>query len=121
MQEEELSFLDPSRHQSGQYTIVVRGDHKLVPKSVKKCQQCRMDFNDMNDKCVIKTVGAREVTDDSGKRKTYTGNIYLHFLKKCLESYDFNFDFNQVIVPEKTKDQTPESWKKALRKHGLNI
>ena len=80
-----------------------------------------MDFNDMNDKCVIKTVGAREVTDDSGKRKTYTGNIYLHFLKKCLESYDFNFDFNQVIVPEKTKDQTPESWKKALRKHCLNI
>ena len=80
-----------------------------------------MDFNDMNDKCVIKTVGAREVTDDSGKRKTYTGNIYLHFLKKCLESYDFNFDFNQVIVSEKTKDQTPESWKKALRKHGLNI
>ena len=50
-----------------------------------------------------------------------TGNIYLHFLKKCLESHDFNFDFNQVTVPERTKDQTPESWKKALRKHGLNI
>ena len=121
MQEEELNFLDPSRHQSGQYTIVLRGDHKLCPKSVKRFQQCRMDFNDMNDKYVIKTVGAREVTDDSGKQKVYTGNIYLHFLKKCLKSYDFNFDFNQVIVPERTKDQTPESWKKALRKHGLNI
>ena len=109
MQEEELSFLDPSRHQSGQYTIVLRGDHKLCPKLVKRCQQCRMDFNDMNHKYVIKTVGACEVTDGSGKRKTYLGNIYLHFLKKCLESYDFNFDFNQVIVSEKTKDQTPES------------
>ena len=76
-----------------------------------------MDLNDMNEKCVIKTVGAREIADDSGKRKTYTGNIYLHFLKKRLESYDFNFDFNQVIVPERTKDQTPESWKKALRKY----
>ena len=65
----------------------------------------------MNEKYVIKTVGARE------KRKTYTGNIYVHFLKKCLESFDFKFDFNQVIVREKTKDQTPKSWKKALRKH----
>ena len=82
-----------------------------------------MDFNDMNDKYVIKTVDAREITDDSGKRKTHTGNIYLHFQKKCLEReiYDFNFDFNQVIVPERTKNQTLESWKKALRKHGLNM
>ena len=80
-----------------------------------------MDFNDMNDKYAIKTVGAHEVTNGSGKRKTYLGNIYLPFLKKCWESYDFNFDYNQVIVPEKTKEQTPESWKKALRKHGLNI
>ena len=75
----------------------------------------------MNDKYVIKTVDAREITDDSGKRKTYAGNIYLHFLKRYLESYDFNFDFNQVIVPERTNDQTSESWKKALRKHILNI
>ena len=80
-----------------------------------------MDFTDMNNKYVIKTVGACKITDDSGKQKTYAGNIYLHFLKKCLESYDFNLDFNQVIVPERTKDQTLESWKKALRKHGLNI
>ena len=80
-----------------------------------------MDFTDTNNKYVIKTVGAREITGDSGKRKTYTGNINLHFLKKCLESYDFNFDFNQVIAPERTKDQTPESWKKALRKYGLDI
>ena len=80
-----------------------------------------MDFNDMNDKYAIKTVGAHEVTNGSGKRKTYLGNIYLHFLKKCWESYDFNFDYNQVIVPEKTKEQTPESWNKVLRKHGLNI
>ena len=64
---------------------------------------------------------ASEITDDSGKRKTYTGTIYLYFLKKYLESHDFNFDFNHVIVPEKTKDQTGEIWKKALRKHGLNI
>ena len=58
-----------------------------------------------------KIVGACEITDDFRKRKMYTGNIYLHFLKKCLESYDFNFDFNQVTVPERTKDQTPESLK----------
>ena len=68
-----------------------------------------MDFTDMNDKYVIKTFGAGEITDDSGKRKTYTGNIYLHFLKKYLESYDFYFGFNQVIVPKRTKDQTRES------------
>ena len=80
MQEEELSFLDPSCHQSGQYTIVLRGDHKLCPKSVKRYQQCRMDFTDMNDKYVIKTVGACEITDDSGKQKTYTGNIYLYLI-----------------------------------------
>ena len=32
----------PSRHQSGQYTIIHRGDHKFFPKSVKICHQnCR--------------------------------------------------------------------------------
>ena len=75
MQEQESSFLDPSRHQSGQYTVVLRGDHKLCPKLVKRYQECQMDFNDMNDKYAIKTVGAHEVTDGSGKRKTYLGNI----------------------------------------------
>ena len=78
-----------------------------------------MDLTDMNEKYVIKTVGARKIKDDSGKRNT--GNIYLHFLKKFLESYKFNVDFNQVIVPERTKDHPPENWKKVLRKHGLNI
>ena len=46
VQEEELKFLDPSRQ------------YKLCPKSVKRCQQCRMVFTDINDKSVIKTVGA---------------------------------------------------------------
>ena len=64
-------------------------------------------------------IDARKIKDDSGKRNT--GNIYLHFLKKFLESYKFNVDFNQVIAPERTKDHPPENWKKALRKHGLNI
>ena len=80
-----------------------------------------MDLTDMNEKYIIKAVGARKIKDDSGKRKTCTGNIYLHFLAKFLESYKFNFDFNQVLVPERTKDHPPENWKKALRKHGLNI
>ena len=61
------------------------------------------------------------VTDDSWNQKTYTSNIYLQFQKKCLQSYDFNFDFNQLLIPERTKGQTPASWNKALRKHGLNI
>ena len=69
MQEEELSFLDPSRHQSGQYAIVLCGDHKLSPMSVKRCQQCRMDFTDTNNKYVIKTVGAREITVIRGNEK----------------------------------------------------
>ena len=74
-EEEELRFLDSSSHQSGQYTVVLRGGRKLCPKLVKICQQCRMDFTDMNKKYVIKTVSASEITDDSGKRKTYTGTI----------------------------------------------
>ena len=35
VQEEEVRFLDPSRHHSGQYTVNVCGDHKLFPKSIK--------------------------------------------------------------------------------------
>ena len=86
MPEEELSFFDPSRHQPGKYTIVHHGDHKLCPKSVKRCQQYQMYFTDMNDKDVIKTVGAHEIANDSGKQKTCTGNICLNFPKNCFES-----------------------------------
>ena len=71
MQDREVRFLDPSRHQCEQCTIVLLGDHKLCPKSVKICQQCRMKFTDMNDKYVIKAVDCalKNKGPDTGKLK----------------------------------------------------
>ena len=74
-----------------------------------------------SDKLVIKTVGLKEFTDKLGNKKTSSGNLYLHYLTKCLKSYDNNFTYGMVIVPRQTKEDIPEIWKAALRKKGIRI
>ena len=75
-----------------------KDDTKLCPKSVSRCEQCRVASN-TSDKVIIKSVGVRERTDKSGKIVKYIGNIYLHYLTNCLKEYDQNFAFNAINVP----------------------
>eukprot|EP00794_Sanderia_malayensis_P005835 gene5835-6532_t len=114
------SFLDPDRQQSGEYQLVHRDDTKSCPKSVSRCQQCRIAFQS-SDVVLIKTTGVREITDKDGKQKRYTGNIYLHYLTKCLMSYDQKFDFVKVNVPKGTQELLPAHAVESLRAKGLTL
>ena len=39
----------------------------------------------------------------------YLGNIYLHFLTKCLKEHDSNFAFEKIVVTKNTQDLLPDS------------
>ena len=39
----------------------------------------------------------------------YLGNIYLHFLTKCLKQHDSNFAFEKIVVTKNTQDSLPDS------------
>ena len=71
-----LDCLDPERITGKQYQLVSRDDHKLCPKSVQRCEQCRTAFN-LTDKVIVKSVGIRERTEKTGKVVKYSGNVPL--------------------------------------------
>ena len=119
--ENKLNFPDPDREVQQQYLLVYRDDTKLCPKSVQRCEQCRLAFSSRPDFPVVKTVGIRERTEKSGERKKYSGNIYIHFVRKCLRSYNLNFCFDMVKVPQRTLTRLPNSWKEGLRNKGVQI
>lgn len=114
------SFLDPDRQITGAYQLVHREDSKLCPKSVARCEQCRIAFQS-SDVVLVKTTGLREITDKDGQRKRYTGKIYLHYLTKCLKLYDQNFDFAKVSVPKKTQELLPANALHILKTKGLTF
>ena len=66
--ENKLDFPDPKQEVQQQYFLVYRDDMKLCPKSVQRCEQCRLDFSSP-DFLVIKTVGIRERTEKWGEKK----------------------------------------------------
>ena len=43
--DEDLGLLDPDRIRGKQYELVHRSDTKLCPKSVQRCEQCRVAFH----------------------------------------------------------------------------
>lgn len=92
----------------------------MFPKSVQRCEQCRVAFHQA-DVVLVKTVGVRERTDKSGKQVKYTGNVYLHYLTKCLREYDQNFAFNAILVPSRTLEFLPDGSRKKLTEKGLQI
>ena len=85
------------------------------PKSVRRCEHCRIVFN-ATDILLLKTVGVREITDKAGSKKKFSGNIYLHYLTKCLREYDLNFSFKMVSVPKRTQEKLPEGEPEQIRK-----
>ena len=106
-------ILDPDRITGKHYDLVHRDDNKLCPKSVQRCEQCRVAFNHA-DKVLVKSVGVRERTDKSGKIVKYTGNVYLHYLTTCLKEYDQNFSFNAITVPSRQLNFSQKVVGKAL-------
>ncbi|RMX57773.1 hypothetical protein pdam_00006752 [Pocillopora damicornis] len=117
---EAMNFLDPDRISGNQYELVSRDDEKLCPKSVQRCEQCRVAFHQA-DKVVVKSVRVRERTDKSGKTVKYTGNLYLHFLTKCLSEYDQKFAFSAITVPTRTLTFLPEGGRAILEAKGLYV
>lgn len=118
--DEDLGLLDPERIRGKQYELVHRSDTKLCPKTVQRCEQCRVAFH-QGDIALVKTVGVRERTDKTGKTVKYTGNVYLHYLSKCLKEYDQNFTFAAITVPASTLSFLPEGSRELLTDKGLNI
>ena len=51
----------------------------------------------------------------SQKKKKYSGNICIHFAQKYLRSYNLNFRFDMVKVPQRTLARLPKSWEEGLR------
>ena len=116
----QVDILNPDRIAGKQFDLVHRDDNKLCPKTVQRCEQCRVAFN-QSDKVVIKSVGARERTDKSGKVVKYTGNVYLHYLTNCLKEYDQNFSFHAITVPSRTLKHLPRGSRETLTAKGLQV
>ena len=79
-----LHLFDPDRVEVKQYYLVLRCDTKSCPPIVSRCQQCRTAFGSANI-AVAKTSGERERYGKKGEVMNYHGNIYVHFLTKCLK------------------------------------
>ena len=108
-----LHLFDPDRVEVKQYHLVLRCDTKSCPSSVSKCQQCRTVFASA-DIAGVKTSGKRERYGKKGEVMKYHGNIYLHFLTKCLKQHDSNFAFEKIAVTKNTQDSLPDSVKLML-------
>ncbi|PFX17680.1 hypothetical protein AWC38_SpisGene17985 [Stylophora pistillata] len=115
-----VNFLDLDRISGKQYELVSRDDNKLCPRAVQRCKQCRVSFNQA-DIVLVKSVGVRERTDKSGKVVRYTGNVYFHFLTKCLKEYDQKFEFSAITVPSRTLQFLSDGGKAMLQAKGLHV
>ena len=112
--------LDPDRAPRQDYDLVHRSDNKMCPKTVQRCEQCRIAFG-RNDVVLVKTVGSRERTDKNGKTVKYQGNVYLHYLTSCLREYDQNFSFKNVVVSARTLALLPDNSRQIFLDKGLKV
>ena len=116
----EIDVLNPDRITGKQFDLVHCTDNKLCRKTVQRCEQCRILFNQA-DTVLVKTVGVHECTDKSGKISKYTGNVYLHYLTKCLKEFDQNFSFIAINVPIHTLTFLPDGSHERLSRKGLHV
>ena len=101
------------------YNFCLRCDTKSCLPSVSRCQQCRTTFGSA-DIAVVKTSEERERYGKKGEAMKY-GNIYLHFLTKCLKQHDSNFAFEKIAVTKNTQDSLPDSVKLMLEANGVTF
>ena len=55
-------------------------------------------------------------TEKGGESKSSSGNVYLHYLKKCLEGHDGEFRFENIIILKETLKLLPASATERFRK-----
>ena len=99
---------DPDRKICHMYYLVHRKDKKNCPTKVSRCNSCKLKFQ-IHDVVVVCTQGTREWTDKDGTKKSSSGNIYLHYLSKCLEGNDGEFKFTNIIILKETLKLLPDS------------
>ena len=115
-----IDVLNPDKITGKQFDLVHRTDNKLCPKTVQRCEQCRISFNQA-DTVLVKTVGVRKHTDKTGKISKYTGNVYLHYLTKCLKKFDQKFSFSAINVSIRTLTFLPDGSRERLSRKGLQV
>ena len=81
--------------------------------SVRRCEHCRIAFN-ATDILLV-----REITNKTGSKKKFRGNIHRRYLTKCLKEHDLNFNFKMVSVPKRTQEKLPEGGPEQIRKKGM--
>ena len=118
--DEVIDYFDPDREIHRVYEMVNRDDEKHCPKSVKRCQSCLRAF--IESDIVIKTSGERtHHCTKTGKEKNSFGNLYLHFLTKCLKQYESNFKISQIYVPSYTAGRLSINVVRSLKEKGLKL
>ena len=120
IENEPFDPLDPDRIISTLYHLVHKNDENNCPLSVKRCNSCKLLFQS-HDVVLVKTKGTREWTDKKGMKKVSNGNIYLHYLRKCLTDHDRKFQFTNVIVLKATSNNLPESAVEKFKSKGLKF
>ena len=114
-------LFNPDRKIDTDYQLVHRSDTKSCPKSVKRCQVCNRSFSEA-DIVIIKTQGVREYhCSKTGKEKRSQGNIYIHFLTKCLTTHDKNYKVENVRVPHCTSEKLASNVLQYYRKKGMKF
>ena len=99
----------------------LRGIRYSNRKAVKRCEDCKQGF-DSSDIVVIKSTGARDSTcSKTGKPTTKVGNVYLHNLMKCLNSFDRKFQYTNVVVLKSTYNLLSTNAKAVVESHQMQI
>ena len=114
------SAFNPDRKTSVRYDLVHRSDTKNCPKKVTVCNSCPIPYGPQ-DIALVRTTGTREFTTKSGKEKQVSGNIYMHFLDKCLKKQNKDFTYNFIRVPKKTQELCGPNVIASFKKRGMII
>ena len=119
---EDLSYLDPYRTLEKKFFMVHREDLINCPKNVKRCEKCKVMF-DQRDMVVIKSTGERQdyTSAKNGKPSVKTGNVYFHYMYTCLHGYDKNFVFTKVTVLKQTYERLSDNGKAVVKARGMII
>lgn len=112
--------LNPDRPYKKHFFLVHRKDSKNCPVNVKRCQICKRAFSE-EDWVIVKTEGLHEFTDKKGKQRTTKGNIYIHYLRACLDEYQQNFSFQMMTVLKSTLSHLPENAVQKFTKQGCKF
>lgn len=109
---------NPDTPRQTAYHLVHKRYKKSFPASVQRCQECRICFTDM-DWVAVKTTALQEYTNKEGRRvKSVGGNIYLHYLTKCIHEYDQNFSFSSARVSRDIQSVLRENELEKLKEKG---